>query len=62
MKDIFGILLTLAIIGVFGFGYISNIIWLFDNWGVIEFGSKFLNIVGTFIPPLGSILGIIHFF
>ena len=62
MKDLFGGMLIVGIIGIFGFGYISNIVWLFDNWSIIEFGTKFFNIVGVFMPPLGSILGIAHFF
>mgnify|MGYP003590936503 CR=1 FL=1 len=62
MKDSFGGILILGIIGIFGFGYISNIIWLFDNWSIIEFGAKFLNIAGVFMPPLGAILGVAHFF
>ncbi len=62
MKEFFGTTFMLVIVVMFGFGYISNIIWLFDNWSIIEFGAKFLNIAGTFFPPLGAILGIIHFF
>lgn len=50
----------LAIIGILG--YINNIIWLFDNWHSLSWGFKAFELFTIIAAPLGSIMGIIHFF
>lgn len=42
------------------FGYVNNIIFMFDHWERITFTFKFLYISGVFIPPLGAIFGLSH--
>jgi len=62
MKEIFGNILAGLIFLLVGIGYINNIIWMFDSWNLLGYGSKFFNIIGIFVPPLGGYLGIYHFF
>jgi hypothetical protein len=58
-ESTFGIIVIILVAG----GYINNIIWMLDNWSYMGWGGKALHLVGTLIiPPLGSLLGIIHFF
>lgn len=62
MKSIFGNIMAGLVILLVGVGYINNIIWMLDNWSLLGYGSKFFNIGGIFIPPLGGYLGIYHLF
>jgi len=62
MKEVMGSILAILFLLLIGIGYINNIIWMLDNWSVIEFSVKFLNVTGLFVPPLGGLIGIYHFF
>ena len=46
---------------VVGISYIYNIVWALDHWGALAIGAKILNVLGVFVPPLGGILGVVHF-
>lgn len=45
-----------------GVGYVYNIVWFIDSWHHLSVFYKMLNIASIFLPPIGGILGIIHFF
>lgn len=66
LMDTKGIFLTIGVISAIltvGAGYIYNIVWLFDNWHILETLTKFINVgFMIFIPPFGGLLGIYHFF
>jgi hypothetical protein len=62
MKEGFGMVSAIFFLLFIGVGYINNIIWMLDSWAVLGFGTKFFNITGIFVPPLGGFLGIYHFF
>ena len=57
MKDAIGFLFTLSIYVALIGGYIANIVNL---WGAPELASvEILRIIGIFVFPLGSILGLL---
>lgn len=59
---------SLSVIGagsvliLLGVGYIYNIVWVIDKWHYLGIFSKMLNIASIFLPPLGGVIGIYHFF
>lgn len=63
MKEIFGGIGFIVLLGGGAFGYIYNIIWLIDSWPLIGLMEKILNIASIiFFPPIGAIVGLYHYF
>lgn len=55
-----GIVVMVLFIGVFGFGYISNIYNLFHCDFKSPYKSEAIRSAGVFIPPLGAVAGYIE--
>lgn len=62
MKETIGSVSVIIFMILISIGYINNLIWIFDNWSILGYGTKFFNIIGIFVPPLGGFIGIYHFF
>lgn len=62
MKDKLVAGFMIGIIAIGAVGFINNVIWMFDSWHEISWLAKAMGIMGIFIPPLGAVMGIIHFF
>ena len=51
-----------SILILLGVGYIYNIVWFIDRWHHLSVFSKMLNIASVFLPPIGGVFGLYHFF
>ena len=57
MKDILGFIGAIAFFGIVAYGYIMNLVQLFQN--NYSDGMVVLKVIGGLVPPIGVIMGYI---